>query len=119
VHGGLGQTAAAYLDHLARTDPQRLERSCRNAYRLVREFGPLADPKPWFYCGLFSLANPTEIREYLADHWLVTSVLADPSQPLPAPQPARPVSPATTGLIQQLRQALLRLADRDPTNRPI
>lgn len=116
VHGGLGQTAEAYLDHLARTDPSRLEHSCRNAYRLVRESGPIADPKPWFYCGLFSLAHPAEARQYLADHWLIASVLADPSQPPPTPQPGRPVSPATTALIQQIRQSLLRLTGPHPTD---
>lgn len=116
VHGGLGQTAEAYLDHLARTDPPRLEHSCRNAYHLVREAGPLADPKPWFYSGLFSLAHPAETREYLADHWLIASVLGDPSQPPPTPQAGRPVSPATTELIQQIRRALLRLTAPNPTD---
>lgn len=30
--------------------------------------GPLEDPKPWFYAGLFRLATPAEVRRFLSTH---------------------------------------------------
>src|SRR4051794_20202758 len=56
VHHGLDQRAKAYMDHLAGVDPRRLERSCQLAHQLARQAAP-EDPKPWFYAGLFSLAD--------------------------------------------------------------
>ncbi|HEY1172910.1 MAG TPA: hypothetical protein VGH19_16195 [Verrucomicrobiae bacterium] len=72
VHHGLGKNAQAYMEHLEREDPERLARSCRNAYLMVHRCDPMEDPKPWFYAGLFSLVKPEEAKIYLANHWLVT-----------------------------------------------
>ena len=60
VHHNLGHNAGLYLDHLAQTDEPRLAASCRNACLMIERCDPMEDPKPWFYAGLFSLANPDE-----------------------------------------------------------
>lgn len=59
--------AAAYLDHLASVDPDRLLASCGRARRLARSQSG-EDPKPWFYAALFSLATLEEARRYLRGH---------------------------------------------------
>ncbi len=63
---GLRKNAAFYLDHLARTDPARLHRSCRRVKLLADQFGHTEDPKPWFYAALFSLATIPEAKRFLA-----------------------------------------------------
>lgn len=68
VHSGLNVQARAYLDHLAATDPMRLARTCRIVHQLMALHDPCADPKPWFYGGLFCLANATEVNLYLDKH---------------------------------------------------
>lgn len=112
VHHGLDKRAKAYMDHLARVDPARLERSCRLAYRLARQAAP-EDPKPWFYAGLFSLATVEEAKEFLTNHWFTVSAI--PS--LPAG-----ICPATVGdaigqagrnKIARIKQALACLLASD------
>lgn len=79
VHGGLDDTAAAYMDRLESTDQRRLALSCRIARALTGKAGAGEDPKAWFYAGLFSMAEPVEVAEFLLGHRLVTTVLfADP-----------------------------------------
>jgi len=68
VHGGLRDTAAAYLAELGQSDPDRLRASCQLAMELVHSKAGHADPKPWFYVGLFAHARPHEAERFLASH---------------------------------------------------
>lgn len=74
VHGGLRDTAASYLDALEQTDRPRLLRSCQLALDLAHGLGAHGDPKPWFYGGLFSLAEPAEVEHLLGGHPLTHQV---------------------------------------------
>lgn len=67
-HQGLDKCAREWMDHLESTCPERLARSCRNAFRMTMKAGPGNDPKPWFYAGLFSLASTDEKLRWLANH---------------------------------------------------
>jgi hypothetical protein len=75
VHSGLQHRANAYLDHLASTDRERLISSLRIVRELFRTLGPLEDPKPRFYAGVFSLATNEEARRYLHDHLFTFSLI--------------------------------------------
>jgi len=75
VHGGLRDNTNAYLEHLAATDPARLEQSCAIAMELVHHRGGVRDPKPLFYAGLFSMADDDEIVRFLNGHHFTRSVL--------------------------------------------
>jgi len=75
VHSGLQHRASAYLDHLAATDRERLIDSLRIVRELFRTLGPLEDPKPRFYSGLFSLAKEEEAKRYLHDHLFTLSLI--------------------------------------------
>jgi hypothetical protein len=67
-HGRLPEAAAAWTDYLSEVDPARLAQSARRAFRLMMSAGPAVDPKPWFYAGLFSLAEAEERKTWLKDH---------------------------------------------------
>ncbi len=105
VHHGLGQSAEAYLDHLAKTDPQRLERSCRTAQQLAR-LAKQEDPKPWFYAGLFSLANVDEARQFLADRWFTISAIPALAAELGSTIPPEAMGAAAREKIQRIQEAL-------------
>jgi len=68
VHGGLDQAAEQWLDHLQATDPSRLEAACAAARAMCGIRQPLADPKPWFYAGLFHLATAGEAARFISAH---------------------------------------------------
>jgi len=68
VRGGLDRAAELWLQHLAATDPSRLEASCTAARAMCGMRDPLADPKPWFYAGLFSLATADEVGRFIPTH---------------------------------------------------
>ena len=68
VHGGLRESATAYLAELAQSDPVRLRRSCELAMALVHSATADGDPKPWFYAGIFAMATPGEMARFLGDH---------------------------------------------------
>lgn len=74
VHGGLKETAEAYMEWLESKDPARLRRACELALSLVHNHGHGSDPKPWFYAGLFSLADADEARRFLDGHSLTWTV---------------------------------------------
>ena len=74
VHGGLRESATAYLAELEEKDPSRLHRSCELAMDLVHSQAGHADPKPWFYAGLFALAEPGEAERFLRAHSLTRMV---------------------------------------------
>jgi hypothetical protein len=96
------------MDHLAKVDPERLERSCQLAYQLAREAAP-EDPKPCFYAGLFSLATVEEAEEFLANHWFtLSSIPSLTAQSCPA-STAGAIGQAASDKIARIRQTLSRL----------
>jgi len=105
VRHGLGESAELYLDHLAKTDPQRLERSCRIAHQLARQVKQ-EDPKPWFYAGLFSLANVGEAKEFLTNRWFTISAIPALTAELGSTIPPGTMGAAAREKIQRIRKAL-------------
>lgn len=75
VHAGLNTAAAAWMDYLEREDPERLRRCTALAAVLSRGPGYGADPKPWFYGGLFSEATVDEAERFVAVHHLTHAVI--------------------------------------------
>jgi hypothetical protein len=75
VHGHLRDTAAAWIEHLQRSDPGRLEKSCWLALFLTRyKKSTLRDPKPLFYAGLFAFATREEVDRFLGDHPMTRAI---------------------------------------------
>jgi hypothetical protein len=75
VHGHLRDTAAAWIEHLRRNDPVRLEKSCWLALFLTRyKKSVLRDPKPLFYAGLFAFATREEVGWFLAEHPMTRAI---------------------------------------------
>lgn len=74
VHGGLRNSTAEFLKELAKTDPARLNKCCQLAMDLVHSRSGHADPKPWFYAGLFAYARHDEANRFLAEHPLTHTV---------------------------------------------
>jgi hypothetical protein len=105
VRHGLDHRAKAYIAHLGRVDPDRLERSCRLAYHLTRQAGR-EDPKPWFYAGLFSLVTVDEAKEFLANHWFTLSTIPSLSGEVSPATAAEAVGQAAHDKIERIRQAL-------------
>jgi len=75
VHGHLRDTAAAWIEHLRRTDPGRLEKSCWLALFLTHyKKSVLRDPKPLFYAGLFAFATGDEVQRFLTGHPMTRAI---------------------------------------------
>jgi len=75
VHGHLRDTAAAWIEHLQRHEPGRLEKSCWLALFLTRyKKSTLRDPKPLFYAGLFAFATRHEVEKFLAAHPMTRAI---------------------------------------------
>jgi hypothetical protein len=108
VHHGLDQRARAYMNHLAKVDPERLERSCQFAHQLARQAAH-EDPKPWFYAGLFSLATAEEAKQFLANHWFILSTIQSLTAEPCSATPAGDIGQAARDKISRIRQALSRL----------
>lgn len=104
VHGELAANAAAYLQHLEQHDPVRLASSCARARAMCRRGAAGEDPKPWFYCGLFSEALPAEKARFLGLHAFVQAVLATTAEEWP--DSMRQTNPDTQAKIRSLRAAL-------------
>lgn len=113
VREGLRDSAAGYLDHLASTDPARLQRSCRRARRLTDRYGSDEDPKPWFYAGLFSLASGDEIARFLTDHpFTLASLPGHGAAVMGFPGPDS-VAPSTREKILRIRASVIGLAEEE------
>jgi hypothetical protein len=106
VHRGLNRKAADYIEHLAKVDPARLERSGRAAYLLTRKRDPADDPKPWFYGGLFSLATADEAKEFLASHSFTAALVPAARENPKLKAWLAKVSPKTCDCIGRIRKAL-------------
>jgi len=110
VHGGLSDSSAAYIGELSQSDPARLRRSCRLAMDLVHARPAQADPKPWFYAGLFALATPAEARRFLQQHPLTRMVWESlhhaPGQ-RDAPESLRNLSQDIASMIREISQVAI------------
>lgn len=109
VNGHLSEHAAAWLNHLATLDDDRLIPSCENARTMCTLRDHNDDPKPWFYAGLFSLATADEARRFLATHRItkaaIPSMTDDPDVLLWLDR----VAPETKDLLIRLRETLARI----------
>jgi hypothetical protein len=107
VRQSLKDSSNHYMDHLAETDPLRLEASCLRARRMTELANSDEDPKPWYYAGLFSLIEKTESPRYLAEHHFTSAAISNEVQ---VPTLAN-LSDATFGKIHRIREALKELQD--------
>ena len=114
VKSNLNQHADAWLDHLASLDDGRLQRSAENARAMCGIRDRLDDPKPWFYAGLFSLASPAEVKQFLATHRItkatVPSMVDDEEVNLWIDR----VGPETQELLARIRRGIARLPQPPP-----
>ncbi len=107
VHHGLGHRADEWMAYLAETDPGRLRKSCEMARAMIRRWGQIGDPKPWFYSGLFSTANVPEARRFLAGHRLTTALVPAMAEDPEVQEWTGSLCSETKGLLERLRNALL------------
>jgi len=113
VREGLRASAAAYLDHLASTDGERLLRSCRRARRLTDRFGSDEDPKPWFYAGLFSLATRDEVTRFLTEHPFTLAAIPGEEGAMPGFLAPDSVAKTTWEKILRIREGVTGLGEGD------
>jgi hypothetical protein len=106
VRDGLADTASAWLAYLEQHDPARLLASCDTARALSRGPDRINDPKPWFYCGLFSRATEAEARRFLAENRLTSAVVPALAGDAAVNQWVAGLCPATRDLIARLRAAV-------------
>ncbi len=107
VHHGLGHRADEWMTHLTKTDPRRLKKSCEMARSMIRRWGQIGDPKPWFYAGLFSTATGDEARHFLAGHRLTTATVPSMAGDEDVKAWKDSLCPETCELLQRLRTGLL------------
>lgn len=107
VHNDLNKSSAAWMDYLESKDDGRLQQSCEAARTMSRARGPLDDPKPWFYAGLFHLATVPEAERFL-DHHRVTRATVPAMRGDEAVRLwLERVSPETRALVERLREELV------------
>jgi hypothetical protein len=109
VHNDLNQSAAAWLDYLATLDDGRLLRSCGIARDMCQIRGPLDDPKPWFYAGLFHLATAAEARRFLAHHRVTRACVPSMADDDEVLLWLDRINAETRRLLSRLREAFTRL----------
>jgi hypothetical protein len=109
VRQNLRESAAAYLDHLAGTDPERLQLSCAGAKHLTETFGKKEDPKPWFYAGLFRMATEEEAKSFLAKHKFTYSAISGLDEANSPMFAEAMVHDHTAEKLRRIRQALQNL----------
>ena len=116
VRDGLDAAANKWLAHLQDTDARRLAAACAAARAMCDLRDRLADPKPWFYAGLFSVATAEEIRSFIPGHQVtqaaVPAMWGDPSIRSWLVR----VGEETKELIRDLRAGLARAGGGDPLN---
>lgn len=109
VRDNFGKDAAAYLDHLARTDPERLLRSCEHAHEMMKRRVKGVDPKPWFYAGLFSLATIDEARSSLRRRWFTLQSLPALAAEFDHPDSPIDIDPDTRAKLGLIRKAVMEV----------
>ena len=106
VHHGLGHRADEWLAYLAESDPKRLKKSCEIARAMIRRWGQIGDPKPWFYSGLFSTATAEEAKRFLGGHRLTTAMVPAMAEDEGVMEWAGSLCPETRSLLDRLRTSL-------------
>lgn len=118
VRHRLNHQAEAWLEHLADFPHGRLVRSCEIARAMCDLRGPLQDPKPWFYAGLFHLATASEAFRFLDKHRItkatVPAMVGDESVQLWIDR----ISPETRALLERLRHSLVQATRTDVPGDP-
>ena len=109
VRGGLDEAAEKWLRHLDATDPARLEAACTTARAMCGMRDPLADPKPWFYAGLFSVATRDETARFIPGHRVTKAAIPVMQGDPDVMHWLERVGGETTGLVHDLRGGLERL----------
>jgi len=117
VHEGLNSRSNAYMDHLQKTDPERLRLSCMAAWQMTHSGDALEDPKPRFYGGLFCLASPKEAKQFLSHHEFILRII--PAFSINTEDRfTKNLIPATKEQITQLRSELAKLSKEIQTGSP-
>ena len=111
VRDNFGKDTAAYLEHLAGTDPERLLRSCEHALEMMKRRIKGVDPKPWFYAGLFSLATADEARSSLRRRWFTRNSLPALTAEFDPHDPSEPLDPDTRAKLALIRKAVLEVLE--------
>jgi len=110
VRGGLKEHAVEWMRYLMSVEDGRLLSSCEAARAMCGMRGPLADPKPWFYAGLFSLATVEEARRFLETHRVTRAAIPAMRNDETVLLWLDRVGPETRELIQRLRDSIRRIA---------
>ncbi len=111
VHNDLNDSAEAWMDYLGAQDDGRLKPSCEIARRMAHLRGPLDDPKPWFYAGLFHLATGGEAARFLEHHRVTRATVPAMVDDEAVKLWMERISPETRALLDRLRVALGEIGD--------
>jgi hypothetical protein len=106
VHSNLNRSAKDWMLHLATLDDGRLVTSCGTARAMCHTRDHFADPKPWFYAGLFHLATAEEARQFLTNHWMTRATLPSLAIDEKTNQWLDSGTPETRALVDRLRTVL-------------
>lgn len=110
VHNDLNQSADAWLRHLSVMNDGRWLRSCEIARAMCHIRGPLDDPKPWFYAGLFHLATAEEARRFLVNHRVTRASVPTMAEDEDVLLWLDRINPETQRLLDRLREAFGQIA---------
>lgn len=116
VRDHLEDHAESWLEHLATLDDGRLTPSCNAARAMCEMRGPLDEPKPWFYAGLFHLATVPEARCFLATHRTTKATVLSMADDEDVRLWIDRVGPETRELLARLRRAISRIHSASSSN---
>ena len=108
VHNNLNDQAEAWVSYLAKCGDERLDVSCEIARKMCDLREPLDDPKPWFYAGLFYLADATEAKRFLDTHRVTKATVPTMKDDESVHLWIARISPETRELLERLRGALVQ-----------
>jgi len=109
VRSNLNDNAEAWLTYLELCGDGRLIKSCEFARAMCQLRDPEADPKPWFYVGLFQLATAPEATRFLATHRVTKSLVPAMENDSEVRLWLDRVGPETLTLLDRLRQGLRQI----------
>jgi len=115
VRDRLRADAAAFLDHLAAIDPERLREACHRARITSDRRARNEDPKPWFYSGLFSLATHAEAVRFLRGHDFTIACLPKLDKCDLNTLPSETLREETSDLLRRVREAITALDAQGPS----
>jgi hypothetical protein len=106
VHARLGDNAEAWMNHLEASGDGRLEKSCLAARAMCGMRPEGADPKPWFYSGLFSAATREEAQRFLSSHLVTKAAIPSMADDEDVRLWLEGVGSGTRKLLQRLRASI-------------